>query len=660
MFMFRFRLLHLLAIIMPAAVALAAYIQPFIKPRLLFLDPLVAAVETETCCQTYLGIVSTLGVILWVMTASVCLFAAYVIFRQKAPRAFVEFALLSGLLSTWLAFDDVFLVHDNLAPKLGVPQNLVLFSIALAAVLYCLRCWRVIVRSDAVMFGLATGFLGMSVVVDVLHISSDNWPILVDSGPIFIEDGFKFIGLFCWSVFHIMAVARLCDPNITVPDFTDLSLIGSDQSNALTTDSNGENRFAGQSVLLLGNYRPTLLIARQLKHLGARVISGLEGCDRGAEYSRYVDETWDHCPVEQDPKAFIKALEQYVRSHKDISVVLPVSEQFIRALADHKPDLPDTIIVAMNDAELVKTCLDKTRMMDLCSAIGVPVAPYVLVDKADDLQRAETDIGFPMVARPSISTSRINHEKAIRIKNSADLSQLHANWNENWGGLIVQKQVSGFRYNIYFAAHNGEICRLLQSKIFRTDRFDGSGLAVEGMTVEPDPQLVRYTQALAQKLEYSGTGCAQFLIDDVTGEVCFLENNPRVTGSHAIPEHCGLDLTGFQIALAQGTLEQQKTRLYGVVGVRYGWMPGDLKGLRLAAHSRKVGLADTVSWFFKALRSGFTSDIDMVLRWHDPLPGLVSLFEALPFAQRLTRRKYKKNGHAISATAHSNFLAGRS
>ncbi|MCP4184861.1 MAG: hypothetical protein GY761_16335 [Hyphomicrobiales bacterium] len=629
---------------MPAGVAVAAYIQPFVKPRLLFLDPLVAAVETESCCQTYLGIVSTLGIILWVATASVCLFAAYLMFMQKAPRAFVEFALLAGLLSTWLAFDDVFLVHDNLAPKLGVPQNLVLFSIALAAILYCLRCWRVIVRSDAVMFGLATGCLGMSVLIDVFHFSTDHWPFLVDSGRTFIEDGFKFIGLFCWSVFHVMAVARLCDSNITAPDFTDLSLIGSDQSSTLTTNVNGAKRFEGQSVLLLGNYRPTLFIARQLKHQGARVISGLEGCDLGAEYSRYVDETWDHCPVEQDPKAFIRALEQYVRSRKDISIILPVSEEFCRAIANHKPDLPDTIIVAMNDAELVKTCLDKTRMLDLCSAIGVPVAPYVLVDNADDLQRAETDIGFPMVARPSISASRINREKAVRIKNSTDLSQLHANWNENWGGLIVQKQVSGLRNNIFFAARNGEVCRLLQTKILRTDRFDGSGLAVEGMTVEPDARLVRYTEALAKKLDYSGIGCAQFLVDDVTGEVCFLENNPRFSGSHVISEYCGLDLIGFQIALAQCTLEQQESRQQGVVGVRYGWMSGDLNGLRHAVRGGKIDATGAVNWFFKALRNGFTSDVDMVLRWDDPLPGLVSMFETLPYALRLTRRKSWKPG----------------
>ncbi|MCP4182150.1 MAG: hypothetical protein GY761_02370, partial [Hyphomicrobiales bacterium] len=438
-----------MAIFMPAAVAVAAYLQPFVKPRLLFLDPLIAAVETESCCQTYLGIVSTLGIILWVMTASVCMFAAYIMFKQKMPRALVEFALIAGLLSMWLAFDDVFLVHDNLAPKLGIPQNLVLLSIAVAAILYCLRCWRIILRSDAVMFGLATGFLGMSVIVDVLHISSDSWPFLVDSGPIFIEDGFKFIGLFCWSVFHVMAVARLCDPNTIIPIFTDLSLTGSDQSNTLTTDTNTAKKFDGQSVLLLGNYRPTLFIARQLKHQGAKVIAGLEGCDHGAEYSRYVDEIWDHCPVKQNPKAFIIALEQFVRSRKDISIILPVSEEFLRALADHNPDLPDTVNLAMNNADLVKTCLDKTRMMDMCNKIDIPVAPYTFIDNADDLERAETDIGFPIVVRPLVSTSRINSEKAIRVKNSTDLSQLRADWNENWGGLIAQKQVSGFRHNIY-------------------------------------------------------------------------------------------------------------------------------------------------------------------------------------------------------------------
>lgn len=201
----KLRYTHILAVMVPVAVCLAAYFQPFVPPRLLFLDPLIAAMEADACCKTYLGIVSTIGILLWVATAAVCVFAALMLHAQGANRRLWEFAAMAGLLTAWLALDDAFLVHENIAPKLGIPQTAVLLFIAVFAMAYVAKCWRVIVSLDAAMFGLAVGFLAASVGIDVVHVSTSDLHFLA-------EDGAKFAGIVCWSCFHLSAMKRLCDP----------------------------------------------------------------------------------------------------------------------------------------------------------------------------------------------------------------------------------------------------------------------------------------------------------------------------------------------------------------------------------------------------------------------------------------------------------------
>lgn len=47
---------------------------------------------------------------------------------------------MAGLLTAWLALDDAFLVHENIAPKLGIPQIADLLLIAAFAMAYVANC----------------------------------------------------------------------------------------------------------------------------------------------------------------------------------------------------------------------------------------------------------------------------------------------------------------------------------------------------------------------------------------------------------------------------------------------------------------------------------------------------------------------------------------
>lgn len=195
------RLFRISALAFPALIVLAAVMQDTVDPRLLFLDPMVAVEVAGQCCKTYYGIISTIGVMMWLMTATLCLFAAFVLYQLGAASAVVRFALVAGLFTGWLGLDDAFLFHENIAPKLGIPQLAILLVYGGLAAAYTILCVRQILASDVLLFVLAGGFLASSLAIDAFLHSTDSFVTV-------LEDGAKFFGIACWVAFHVSAMAK--------------------------------------------------------------------------------------------------------------------------------------------------------------------------------------------------------------------------------------------------------------------------------------------------------------------------------------------------------------------------------------------------------------------------------------------------------------------
>jgi len=390
------------------------------------------------------------------------------------------------------------------------------------------------------------------------------------------------------------------------------------------------------TILLLGNYRPTLTLARVLSGHGYRIISGLEGCDGGAEYSRYVEQIWDHPHIKINPEGFLKSLPGFIREN-GVDVIFPVSEDFVRLFADHPNLERGNAVIASVNADLVKRCLDKTFMMELAQKHKVPTAPFAFASDQRELVKKSQAIGFPLVIRPQDSNQRLDDKKALFIDDEPDLQQQLPKWPAPQKGLIIQKKATGMRHNIYFAARNGKLYRYLHAVILRTDVDDGSGLAVEGITIAPDPQLQRFTATLVETLHYSGIGCAQYLVDDDTGDISFLEINPRIAGNHAVPEFAGLELSPILVDMAKNKLLNTRF-MQGRTGIRYVWTYGDLLSAKSAWLRREIDSLATIARFLRAGRAGVSARIHMSFVWHDPRPGIMSLLSLVPNWRRLFAR----------------------
>lgn len=389
------------------------------------------------------------------------------------------------------------------------------------------------------------------------------------------------------------------------------------------------------TVLLLGNYRPTIVLVRSLGSLGYRLIVGLGGGEGGAERSRFANEVWDHPPIEQ-PRFFLDSLRAFLQQRPDIDLVLPVAEDFVRLLSAARATLPIGRLYAMPGATAVGTTLDKMASYDLAEDAGVPVAPRGVFETYDELLRGCEAVGYPVVIRPIESTRRLGAKKAVVVESRQDLMATLPVWPQAHAALLVQRKVSGRRHNIYFAAQAGRPVRMLEAVIDRTDHPDDTGLAVEGRTVRPSPDLTGYTEALTRALAYTGVGCAQFLVDRGGGGVHFLEVNPRIAGNHAVAEAAGLGLGELAIRLADPALPEVPF-VSGQAGLRYAWTYGDLRTLKAAYAAGDASFSQTARNLGRIASTCLRADVHMTWRWDDPLPTLVLYARQLPGWDRLAQ-----------------------
>lgn len=142
-----------------------------------------------------IGFQSTLSGLIWFSAFGISVLAL-VLARHTGQLHLptTRFLAALGVLTLALGTDDIFMIHDELAPRyLKVLEEpfMAAYVLSITAVLVVFR--RTILQRDPVLFLLAIGCFGGSVVVDHFQEQLTSWPY-----RIFFEDGFKFLGIVGW------------------------------------------------------------------------------------------------------------------------------------------------------------------------------------------------------------------------------------------------------------------------------------------------------------------------------------------------------------------------------------------------------------------------------------------------------------------------------
>ena len=117
----------------------------------------------ESECSSFLGFLSNIGIWLWVSSAAISFFSAF-LRNAGALRQQKELLFLTGLLSGILAIDDFFLIHDRY-----IDQNICYLAYAICTGALLIRHYKIIFEINGSSFLLAGMLLALSVFSDLVQ-----------------------------------------------------------------------------------------------------------------------------------------------------------------------------------------------------------------------------------------------------------------------------------------------------------------------------------------------------------------------------------------------------------------------------------------------------------------------------------------------------------
>ena len=142
----------------------------------------------------YVGSISQLGLFGWTIGAAVALFTGLTGRRWDVERANALVGL--GLVTAWLAIDDMFMLHEQPLLKVGIPEWVTFAAMGAAMIGVVLRYSSTILAGPVALAATAAGSF-------VIALSAD---LFLDHN-FYLEDGFKFVGIWTWAAF-LVALSR--------------------------------------------------------------------------------------------------------------------------------------------------------------------------------------------------------------------------------------------------------------------------------------------------------------------------------------------------------------------------------------------------------------------------------------------------------------------
>ncbi|KHE91352.1 MAG: hypothetical protein K8F52_05830 [Candidatus Scalindua rubra] len=381
-------------------------------------------------------------------------------------------------------------------------------------------------------------------------------------------------------------------------------------------------------ILILENCRQTLVVLRSLVNAGYDTVIGYhdEIRDKFVLSSRYTKETWLHPALNEEEK-FIEALTAFLKRRGDIKYIFPVDNAIISLLTRNFDQISSICGILMASPFATEICLDKAKTYDLAHEQNIPLPETSTVRSFTDINTQIGKIGFPFILKPRTSGKSLYGKKCIISHTPDEFKNHFPKWPENHSDLLLQKKVLGFRYNCNFTAINGKIVGYFEAKTLRTEDYDYTGSAVNTVSVRPSNKRKHYCELLTHKLDYTGIGIIQFLVDEEDGTPYFLEFNPRMGGSHALPYYCGVDFPKQAIDVHQylsGEIASlpQYSKDYRL-GIRIHWLFGDITGMLKERRKKEISILQGIGWMFRIIISIFRASHHMTWSWKDPLPTLV-------------------------------------
>ena len=327
----------------------------------------------------------------------------------------------------------------------------------------------------------------------------------------------------------------------------------------------------------------------------------------------------------QDVQEFGVALSALLETRSDIRWIFPIAEVSVRLMLRLSELIPQNVQVAMVPQRQFLTCTDKHQSNMLANRAGIRYPESRVVSNLRELSAARDAIGCPVVVKSDKTVDRVFGRQAYIVRTEAEFNAVFQHWPVEHDTLMVQKYIVGVVVGCDFVARSGTLVAYCAGCSVRKDMLDGTGYGVEFLTKAPSEDLVADTKAFVRTHDYSGPGIIQFVREEATGKLFFLENNPRLSAGVADSIGAGIDLpvlalqsldTKLDLTLEEFSAEGKPYK----IGWYTHWLSRDIEGY--VNQRQELSRVERRNWLWNIFRSFRRANGDVMWQWKDPLPGI--------------------------------------
>lgn len=369
-----------------------------------------------------------------------------------------------------------------------------------------------------------------------------------------------------------------------------------------------------------------LAVARSLGKRGVPVI-GLDRDENGYGLHSKLTAVAGRCPYPlDDERAFIDLLLEIGAELKRKAVLFPCLDEWVFAVARHRPELEKYFLIPLSDLETVERILDKNLLYRKCEALRIPIPRTWYVGEQTPDQIA-AEIEFPCIVKPALQREFTNEfgEKVFRVETRDAFLEMcgRASHHPLLAQEIIGAGVDSFYSLCSYIGRDGEAKgAFVGRKLEQYPPDFGTACLVDSRYIG---EIVERGVDVLREFGYYGTSEVEFLRDERDGEFKLLDINTRVWKWIGLPIAAGVDLPW--LAYADAVYGRVKTAGRQREGLRWVYLK-DYVALRRATSGIDETTLSEKDWLELVAGEDGGGIVDAVLARDDPAP-FVRLMESL-------------------------------
>jgi predicted ATP-grasp superfamily ATP-dependent carboligase len=303
-----------------------------------------------------------------------------------------------------------------------------------------------------------------------------------------------------------------------------------------------------------------------------------------------------------------------------IDVLLPMTDQTVEAVLEHRASFPATTAIPCPDLATYRAASDKQYLEELAATCGfsVPETRVLPTWRGRDVALPGAEF-FPAVVKPHRSVvSDGTTRRKLAVTPVADAAACRAALEclpPSAYPVLLQRHIAGVGEGFFALRWQGRIVAMFAHRRLREKPLTG-GVSVYRESIALDEQLALPGRRLLDALDWTGVAMIECKRDPATGRQYVMEMNGRFWGSLQLAIDAGVDFPALLVRCIAGNVPAECPPYR--VGVRSRWFWGDVDHLYLRLKSGGLRLAP----FLDMLRMRPGRDHGEIWKWNDPMPFL--------------------------------------